>query len=96
MSLQAAIEAACGGEEVRPSLLEGAFGEIMDGKASEVQIAALLVALRTKGETVGEITILSNLSVQLVSCEAQCTYRALGNYGRTVSRLDQHCELAKQ
>ena len=56
MSLQAAIEAASGGEEVRPSLLEGAFGEIMDGKASEVQIAALLVALRTKGETVGEIT----------------------------------------
>ena len=56
MSLQAAIEAASGGEEVCPSLLEGAFAEIMDGKASEVQIAALLVALRTKGETVGEIT----------------------------------------
>ena len=56
MSLRAAIEAASGGEEVRPSLLEGAFGEIMDGNASEVEIAALLVALRTKGETVGEIT----------------------------------------
>lgn len=56
MSLRAAIEAATGGEEVRPSLLEGAFAEIMDGNASEVQVAALLVALRTKGETVGEIT----------------------------------------
>ena len=56
MSLQAAIEAATGGEEIRPALLEGAFAEIMDGEASEVQIAALLVALRTKGETVGEIT----------------------------------------
>ena len=56
MSLRAAIEAASGGEEVRPSLLEGAFAEIMDGDASEVQVAALLVALRTKGETVGEIT----------------------------------------
>ena len=56
MSLRAAIEAASGGEEVRPSLLEGAFVEIMDGNASEVEIAALLVALRTKGETVGEIT----------------------------------------
>jgi anthranilate phosphoribosyltransferase len=56
VSLRAAIEAASGGEEVRPSLLEGAFAEIMDGNASEVQIAALLVALRTKGETVGEIT----------------------------------------
>ena len=56
MSLRAAIEAACGGEEIRPSLVETAFAEIMDGQASEVQIAALLVALRTKGETVGEIT----------------------------------------
>jgi anthranilate phosphoribosyltransferase len=56
VSLQAAIEAAIGGEEIRPALLEEAFAEIMDGKASPVQIAALLVALRTKGETVGEIT----------------------------------------
>jgi anthranilate phosphoribosyltransferase len=56
VSLRAAIEVASGGEEVRPDLLEKAFGEIMDGKASAAQIAALLVALRTKGETVGEIT----------------------------------------
>lgn len=56
MSLRAAIEMASGGEEVRPDLLEGAFGEIMDGAASDAQIAALLVALRTKGETVAEIT----------------------------------------
>jgi anthranilate phosphoribosyltransferase len=57
VSLQAAIEAASAGEEVRPDLLGKAFAEIMDGKASAVQIAALLVALRTKGETVGEITV---------------------------------------
>jgi len=56
VSLQAAIEAASGGAEIRPSLLEEAFAEIMDGRASAVRIAALLVALRTKGETVGEIT----------------------------------------
>ncbi len=42
-------------EPVPPALLEAAFGEIMDGKASPVAIAALLVALRTKGETVDEI-----------------------------------------
>ena len=34
MSLQAAIEAASGGEEVRPSLLEGAFAEIMESPAA--------------------------------------------------------------
>jgi anthranilate phosphoribosyltransferase len=51
-----AIAAASGGQEVGPALLEEAFAEIMDGNASTVQIAALLVALRTKGETVGEIT----------------------------------------
>jgi anthranilate phosphoribosyltransferase len=56
VSLQAAIATASSGEEIRPALLEAAFAEIMDGRASTVQIAALLVALRTKGETVGEIT----------------------------------------
>ena len=32
------------------------FGEVMDGKASDVQKSALLVALRMKGETADEIT----------------------------------------
>ena len=55
MSLRAAIEAAIQGREVPAPLLEAAFGEIMDGRGSAIQSAALLVALRTKGETVGEI-----------------------------------------
>jgi anthranilate phosphoribosyltransferase len=55
MSLRAALERAIQGEEVPPVLLEAAFGEIIEGKASPVTIAALLVALRTKGETPGEI-----------------------------------------
>lgn len=55
MSLQTATEAAMAGREVNAQELEAAFGEIMDGAASPVAIAALLVALRTKGETVGEI-----------------------------------------
>ncbi|HSJ97818.1 MAG TPA: anthranilate phosphoribosyltransferase, partial [Myxococcota bacterium] len=55
MNLRAALEAAARGETVSPAVLEAAFGEIMDGKASAVGIAALLVALRTKGETVEEI-----------------------------------------
>jgi anthranilate phosphoribosyltransferase len=55
VSLRNAIDAALAGTEVPEPVLEAAFGEIMDGKASAVQIAALLVALRAKGETVGEI-----------------------------------------
>lgn len=35
---------------------ETAFNVLFDGEASAVQIAALLIALRTRGETVGEIT----------------------------------------
>jgi anthranilate phosphoribosyltransferase len=55
MSLREAIALAVRGEEVPSATLEAAFGEIMDGKATAVGIAALLVALRTRGETVGEI-----------------------------------------
>jgi anthranilate phosphoribosyltransferase len=55
MSLQEAIEIAVRGDEVPSPVLESAFGEIVGGKASSVGIAALLTALRTKGETVGEI-----------------------------------------
>jgi len=54
VGLPAAIDAASRGREVEAGAIEAAFGEIADGKASPVQIAALLVALRTKGETVGE------------------------------------------
>jgi anthranilate phosphoribosyltransferase len=55
VSLLAAIDAAISGVEVPGEVLEIAFGEIMDGKASPVEIAALLTALRCKGETVREI-----------------------------------------
>ena len=55
MSLRDAIEQAVQRQELSSALLESAFGEIMAGDASELQIAALLVALRTKGETVDEI-----------------------------------------
>ena len=55
MKVRAALELAIRRESVPPALLEAAFGEIMDGKASPVAIAALLVALRAKGETIDEI-----------------------------------------
>jgi anthranilate phosphoribosyltransferase len=55
MSVRAAIERAVRGEELPPALIESAFAEIAAGEATPVAIAALLAALRTKGETVGEI-----------------------------------------
>ncbi len=61
MSLREAIECALDGNEVPAELLESAFGTIMDGEAGEAQIAALLVALRGKGETTGEIASLARV-----------------------------------
>jgi anthranilate phosphoribosyltransferase len=55
MSLREAVATAIEGKEVPAPLLEAAFGEIMDGRGSEILCTALLVALRSKGETVGEI-----------------------------------------
>ena len=55
MSVRTAIECAVRGEELPSELLEEAFAEITAGDATPVGISALLVALRTKGETVGEI-----------------------------------------
>jgi anthranilate phosphoribosyltransferase len=55
MSLREATRLAVERREVPGELLQAAFGEIMDGAATPVQIAGLLVALRTKGESVGEI-----------------------------------------
>ena len=55
MSVRTALELAARGREVPGEVLEAAFGEIADGKATPVAMAGLLVALRTKGETVAEI-----------------------------------------
>lgn len=44
------------GEDLTKEETRQAFDEIMSGKASDAQIAALIVALRLKGETVDEIS----------------------------------------
>jgi len=61
VSLSRAIEVAVAGGEVPGDLLSEGFREICAGKASEVQIAALLVALRTRGETVGEMVAVARV-----------------------------------
>jgi len=86
-------------EEILPRLLqrrdlsageaEAVFLEVMGGQLSPVQIAALLVALRTKGETVDEITgaaraMRSNaLQVELDGLEAVDTCGTGGDRSHT-------------
>jgi anthranilate phosphoribosyltransferase len=72
MSLTDALQAAMARLEVPADVLEGAFDEIMRGDVSEVEIAGLLVALRTKGETVGEIVAAArSLRAHAVTAEVE-------------------------
>jgi anthranilate phosphoribosyltransferase len=53
--LTRAIEALASGRDLSADEAAEVLAEIMEGNASEVQTAAVLIALRTKGETVEEI-----------------------------------------
>lgn len=53
--LTAAIDALTSGRDLTADATAAVLAEIMAGDASEVETAAVLVALRTKGETVAEI-----------------------------------------
>jgi anthranilate phosphoribosyltransferase len=61
VSLRESIDRAVRGLEVPPELLAAAFGEIMQGQGTDATIAGLLVALRTKGETVGELVAIAGV-----------------------------------
>lgn len=54
--LTRAIDALASGEDLSAEAAEAVLNEIWSGQASDVQIAAVLIALRTKGETVDELT----------------------------------------
>src|SRR5438477_7244934 len=51
-----AIKKIVNGEHLGRDAMHDVFGYVMDGKASDVQKSAFLVALRMKGETAEEIT----------------------------------------
>ncbi len=73
MSLGEAIEVALAGREVPARVLEEAFGEIAGGHAAPVRIAALLVALRSKGETAGEIAAVAR-ALRAVAVTVPCPH----------------------
>jgi anthranilate phosphoribosyltransferase len=58
--LTAAIDALASGRDLAQEQTAGVLAEIMAGNGSEAQIAAFLIALRTKGETVEEIAGLAS------------------------------------
>jgi anthranilate phosphoribosyltransferase len=53
--LRDAIDTLAAGTDLSQEEAAAVLGEVMSGQASEIQIAAFLIALRTKGETVEEI-----------------------------------------
>jgi len=54
-SIGALLERVFDGERLSSTEAEGVMGRLMDGELSQLQAAALLAALRTRGETVDEI-----------------------------------------
>jgi anthranilate phosphoribosyltransferase len=50
-----AIRRAMDGQDLAREEMQQVFGDVMDGRASDIQKSALLVALRMKGETADEI-----------------------------------------
>jgi len=54
--LREAIARMVAGEHLDEQTAEAVMGSIMEGEATPAQVGALLVGLRMKGETVGEIT----------------------------------------
>lgn len=53
--LTRAIDELCAGSHLTADHTSAALAEIMEGRASEIQISAFLIALRAKGETVPEL-----------------------------------------
>ena len=60
-----AIERVAAGGDLSADEAAGVLREVMEGRASEAQTAALLIGLRTKGETVAEIAGLARTMREL-------------------------------
>ncbi len=65
--LTRAIDELSAGTHLTADHTSAALSEIMEGRASEVQIGAFLIALRTKGETVAELVGLARTMRELAA-----------------------------
>jgi anthranilate phosphoribosyltransferase len=65
--LTGAIDSLASGHDLTREETAAVLGEIMTGNASEIQIAAFLIALRTKGETVQELAGLASTMRRLAT-----------------------------
>jgi anthranilate phosphoribosyltransferase len=65
--LTRAVDALASGIDLSSDQAAEVLAEIMGGEASEVEIAAFLIALRTKGETVSELAGLARTMRELAS-----------------------------
>jgi anthranilate phosphoribosyltransferase len=71
MSLKPVLARLANGERLAESEAEHAFGIIMAGEATPAQIAALLMAMRVRGETVAEMTgAVRAMRARMVAVEA--------------------------
>jgi anthranilate phosphoribosyltransferase len=62
-----AIDAIAGGRHLTADHASAVLDEVMEGRASEVQTAAFLIALRAKGETVAELVGLARTMRRLAA-----------------------------
>lgn len=62
-----AIDAVCAGDHLTTDHAATVLAEIMEGRASDVQTGAFLIALRAKGETVPELVGLARTMRQLAT-----------------------------
>lgn len=90
--LQQAIRRLAFGESLEASSAAEAFGVIMRGEATPAQVAALLMALRVKGETVDEVagaaTALRDAMVRLPADRPEDLVDTCGTGGGTITTFN--------